>query len=144
MTDYHALETPEGRRAEYDRLAALLTACARWARAHVDEDPDCGAAPLCIGDGVELLSLTASAGGPGTERLINLVAVGEIARITAELDTARAELADVAAQAMRMDAELLDAHGHLGTVLDRLAEIEAELRQWNDAADVVGPVHPAD
>lgn len=135
MTDLYP--TPESRRAEYDRIARVLDAVRVSRTAHIASGAECGAEPLCAGpDGMDLLLREFTAGtirGAGKVRIMLLVAVGEMARLTGELAVMHAERDDALATAMRLDADLLDAQGALATA-------EEQLAAWDAAADVLGPV----
>lgn len=134
MTDYR---TPEGWQAEYDRIARVLDAVRVHRTAHIASGAECEAAPLCAGPGgMELLLAEIDSGrlpGDGHVRVMLLVAVGEMARLTGELAVMHAERDDALVRAMRLDADLLDAQGALATAEERLAE-------WDAAADVIGPI----
>jgi uncharacterized coiled-coil DUF342 family protein len=57
-----------------------------------------------------------------------------------QLAAMKQERDDLAAKAMRMDVDLIDAGGLIQTLEDRLAAAYRELDAWNKAADVLGPV----
>ena len=128
------IHTPEGRKAEYDRIAQVLNAVRISRTGHIASGDDCSAEPMCAGpDGMDLLLAEFAARPANTARVMLLVAVGEMARLTGELAVMHAERDDALGRALRLEAELLDAQGALATARERLAE-------WDAAADVLGPV----
>jgi hypothetical protein len=128
------------RQAEYDRLARILWTCAALRDRHTAQTPECGGEPLCVGEDAFAVLADACRRSPGAARWINLAAVGELSRVRGELLAGMDELADVSAKAMRLDADLVDAHGEIDDMRERLDAAEAELERWNAAADVIGPV----
>lgn len=130
--------TPEGRQAEYDRLAKVLDAVRISRTAHIASGAECGAEPMCAGpEGMELLLAEFAGRGADRARVMLLVAVGEMARLTGELAVMHAERDDAMSRAVRLDVELLGAQGELATARERLAE-------WDAADDVTRPVAQVD
>lgn len=132
------IRTPEGRQAEYDRLAGVLNAVRISRTAHIASGDECGAEPMCAGpEGMELLLAELAGRGADRARVMLLVAVGEMARLTGELAVMHAERDDAMSRAVRLDAELLSAQGALATARERLAE-------WDAATEATGPVAQVD
>lgn len=79
------LTTPEGIRAEYDRMLRWLEEIISASELHEREMPDCPALPLCIGSTNLIAMRTTMMLFAGSEQSLVMVAVHELTKARAEI-----------------------------------------------------------
>jgi hypothetical protein len=132
------LETEESRTRLHDRNVRHLETYVRARRAHMRLVPDCGAAPLCCGPGVASALTFRSAIQQVYPRALLYSAIVMLA----DRD---AEIADLRARLMVMDADLVDAQGSLADTQTELGVTLARLAACDEMLDsAVPPVLPTE
>lgn len=125
-------------REEYEQNAQCLGSMIDERRKHASED--C-IGLTCMGEPANV-SLRAGIGAdPRWPIRLVLVAVtmmaghrDQIEDLERRLEVQREMTADAAASAMRMDADLVDAHGQIAGLEQKVASLTAELTLWEESS----------
>lgn len=134
-----------------ENAAMLAELSAAWRLHH--EQTRC-AEVQCTGDMAALRTMQARYGIEATAVICSAVyllagAAGtcddqdeRIAELGRLLEVQRGLTADAAAQAIHLDADLVDAHGQIAGLEQRVSGLLAELTAWEESAGVIGLVLP--
>lgn len=132
---------------EFDQHAGTIAAMVTERREHTASGgcPN----PACLGQAGMEAFRNAAGLDPIWPHNIALVAITLLADASGRLDelerlleAQRGLTADAAAQAMNLDADLVDAHGQIAGLEQRVSGLLAEVTAWEESADVIGPVLP--
>lgn len=124
-------------REEYEQNARCLKSMVDERRRHATEE--CRGL-TCMGEPANVALRAGISTYPRWPIELVLVAVALMAEhqeriedLERRLEVQRQMTADAAASAMRLDADLVDAHGQIAGLEERVASLTAELTLWEDA-----------